>query len=358
MQLIPQRILIATQTANVLRAGLKKGIWRGELPGERSLCERLSVSRPTLRTALEQLTREGWLEVSQGRARRILRPGSERRPARTEAVGLLTPVGLHAVPPFVLSWIDELREHLGRNGQPLEVQVVPGCFVQRPVKALESLVRRAPACVRVLYQATEPMQRWFEQNDVPCVLAGSSFPGVTLPSVDIDYRAACLHATNLLLAKGHRRIALVARGQPLGGDVESELGFREAFAKLRTQSAQPIFLRHNDTIHGLCAQLDKLFRARGTAPTALLVARTHHALTAVTQLLRRGWKVPEEVAVISRDDDAFLDYAVPSLARYRSDATQFARRVERIVQQLKAGGKIARPQVRLMPRFIKGESVR
>lgn len=42
-----------------------------ELPAERELAARLGVTRPTLREALQRLTRDGWLEIHQGKPTRV-----------------------------------------------------------------------------------------------------------------------------------------------------------------------------------------------------------------------------------------------------------------------------------------------
>jgi GntR family negative regulator for fad regulon and positive regulator of fabA len=41
------------------------------LPPERELCEQLGVTRPTLREALQRLSRDGWLEIRQGKPTRV-----------------------------------------------------------------------------------------------------------------------------------------------------------------------------------------------------------------------------------------------------------------------------------------------
>src|SRR6266446_8562552 len=115
MRLIPKRASLAGQAAQLLRENLARGVWASHLPGERALSERLGVSRPTLRAALDLLRREGWLEVAHGRPTLILKP-SRRPAARQTNVALLTPVPLPAMPPFVLYWLDELRNELAASG--------------------------------------------------------------------------------------------------------------------------------------------------------------------------------------------------------------------------------------------------
>lgn len=41
------------------------------LPAERELAQRLKVTRPTLREALQRLSRDGWLEIRQGKPTRV-----------------------------------------------------------------------------------------------------------------------------------------------------------------------------------------------------------------------------------------------------------------------------------------------
>ncbi|MBI5773231.1 MAG: substrate-binding domain-containing protein [Verrucomicrobia bacterium] len=356
MRLIAQRASLVAQAAQFLRDALDHGQWFGELPGERNLCARLGVSRPTLRAALEQLRREGRLAVTHGRPTRILQPRAKSAGAPRSVVAMLSPVPLRAMPPFVMHWVDELREQLAAAGCPLELHVSRTVYSPRPARALESLVRRAPAAAWVLYLSSEVMQRWFQERGLPCLVAGSCVPEVKLPSVDVDYRAACRHAVGLLCAAGCARIALVLPHGGYAGDREGEEGFREALARSSTKPAASRILRHDGTVAGLCAQLDS---ALGTSPPVdgFIVARSGHALTALTHLSRRGVRVPQEVAVVSRDDDAFLEFVVPRMARYTSDPAQFARRVARVAMQLAQQGFAAPRAVRLMPRYLAGETV-
>ena len=101
----------------------------------------------------------------------------------------------------------------------------------------------------------------------------------------------------------------------------------------------------------------------GGAPLAqgtvylLLARRTAHVLTVVMHLMRRGRRIPQDVAVISRDDDTYLQSASPNIARYAVNPTQLARRVSMAVRQLAESGTLPANAIRLMPRFLRGETV-
>jgi DNA-binding FadR family transcriptional regulator len=68
---IPQKRSLVAETRNVIQEAIQTGIWKDNLPGERLLCERFQVSRPTLRQALKQLENDGTLSNQHGHRRKI-----------------------------------------------------------------------------------------------------------------------------------------------------------------------------------------------------------------------------------------------------------------------------------------------
>jgi len=355
--LLRQRPSLVALTLDAMREGLRTGLWHDHLPAERDLCERFQVSRPTIRAALAQLQREGCLELTHGQRRRILSaPRSQAPGPWRKVIGLLSPLTLAEMPPFTLCWTDVLRTCLARDGFELDLHVRQACFAAQPAGALQALVANAPAAAWVLLRSTERMQRWFLEQRRPCVLAGSCAPGVMLPSVDVDYRAACRHAAAVLWRKRHRHVALLLPEGTFGGDAEAEAGLREAFQRSHGGQGEVRVFRHDGTREDVTRCLDQALR-RPDPVTAVVVARTAHVLTVLTTLLRRGVRVPQDVAVIARDDDRFLEHVTPQVARYRVSPETFARRLARTVLRLTDTGLASAKPIRLMPRFVPGETV-
>lgn len=354
MHAVPPRPSLITHSADFLREALLAGEWTELLPSERTLCTRLRISRPTLRAVLAQLEREGVISAVENKKRRIL-AASVKQPGkpRSSIIALLSPVPQQAMPPFVLFWVDALRELLAEADYQLEVHASAHCFVAKPAGGLKKVTQRVQAAAWVLFRSTPVMQRWFAEQNISAVIAGSCAEGLELPSVDLDYRATCRHAATMLMQKGHRRIALLLPGASHGGDVESEHGFREAFA---TSNATPILLQHHETAEQVVEQLDVLLK-RKPSPTAFVVARSIHTLTVITHLLRSGYKLPRDFAVVSRDDDAFLEHVVPRVTRYSADAAKFAKRLSKLVLELAQTGRTSTKPVRLMPDLRRGETL-
>jgi DNA-binding LacI/PurR family transcriptional regulator len=350
------RFSLVEQAAETLRQALREGIWVTRMPGERELSRQLDISRPTLRAALEVLRAEGWLEVMPGRQRLIVGGTRCGEPVRARNVGVLTPLPMQEVPPFALCWMDRLRELLARAGLQLEIHSGRRWYSRRPERDLAALTRQAPAGAWLLFMTNERMQRWFVQSKLPAVLSGSCHAGLDLPSVDFDYRAVCRHAAGQFLQRGHRTIVLLMQASDMAGDRESEAGFLEAFQSKAGAAAAPIIAHHDGTPAGIRSCLHGLL-GRRTAPTAFLVARSMPALMTASELLRRGWRIPRDAAVIARDSDHFHEYFSLPLARYRADPEVHARRLARIVVQLVGGSRARSSRARIMPEFFPGESL-
>ena len=243
---------------------------------------------------------------------------------------------------------------LATAGYVTGLHVNPACFSSKPDRALDQLVRAHPAAVWVVLGSKESLQRWFIRRQIPALVIGSCAPEFALPSLDVDLRAACRHACGLLLRKGHRQLALVLPQDAYAGDVVSEEGFREALAA-SPETARLRVLRHDGTTPHLCSLLDAALQS-ASPPTAFVVAPAVQVLTVMLHLLRRGRRIPQDAAVISRADDPVLQAATPVVARYAINPEQFARRLSTAVRQLAETGTLPAHAIRLMPAFLPGET--
>ncbi len=353
MYTIPQRVSLVAQTVASLRQGLAAGLWHEHLPSELELCERLQVSRMTLRRALAVLEGEGLLIVTQGQRRRIGKAAPSAPPRRERRVVLLTPLRLAEMRPTVLYWINDLTDHLAEAGFHLEVHPCPACYTERPDTTLARLERELRPAGWVLYLSTTAMQQWFSRQSVPALLAGSRHGEVRLPSVDLDYRAIGQHAAETFLAKGHRHLAFLRSAQGLAGDFETEHGFVEACRRHRARG-EAIYL--GDTAERIAQTVGQRL-ARAPRPTALLVSQPAHLLTVLGALAQAGVAVPGDVSLISRDSESFLPFVVPTVARYEIAPSSLARNLSRQVLLILGPRGPAARAVRLMPRFVRGATL-
>jgi len=312
------------------------------------------VSRPTLRAALALLEKEGCLESRHGLRRTIIKKTPSQVREHPKVIALLTPLPLQELVPFTQAWTDSLRAFLAKEGYELQIHSGRRWYGTNPERELAKLTHEMPAAGWVLFVTTEAMQRWFWASGLVCVTSGSPHAGIPLPSVDLNHRATCRHAAGQFLARGHERVVFLRQGPTNAGDKESELGFLEAFQK--KPEATALVAEHDGTPEGIRKQVDLLCR-RKARPTGFLVARAMPALAVASELTRKGLRIPEDVSVICRDRDHFMDYFSPAIARYGVDPQTHAQRLARLILQYARDGSQKTKQVRLTTQFFAGESV-
>ena len=355
MNSLPHKIPLAAQTSLAIMEEIVAGRWDQWLPGEHELSALLHVSRRTVRAALEQLRRDGVVRCRPGRRREIIRRQPGQLKAASSRAVLLTPVPLHLMSPFSIFLIDRLREHLAVEGYLLEIHTCRDTYRTRLPQQMKKLEETLRPAAWVLTQSTEAMQHWFARCGLPSVVVGSSYPGVALPSVDIDYAAVCRHAVGQFLARGHRRIVLLNPRSLAAGDLNGEAGFLQAVKSTSAPNVEARIVHHDGTVANVCSCLDTLMRLE-KRPTALLVSRAHHLVTVLGHLLVNKFRVPADFAVISRDDDSYLNDVVPLPARYSGNPELFASTLSRAVLNAISGRKMA-TEHRLMPKIFPGQTL-
>ncbi|MBI4026569.1 MAG: substrate-binding domain-containing protein [Verrucomicrobia bacterium] len=358
MRRIPKRVSLAAQALDILRDDLRMGRWKDCLPCEPLLAEELRVSRWTIRAALAVLQREGTISGSQGRRRRILTPTGHAVRSESTVVGYLSLHPRHAISPFQFFCFNEVYRRLQDVGRELVFKVTPTAHSHEwpAMKDLERLVRETRASCWVLGSAQEKVQSWFSRAKIPTLVLGSTYEGAPLASVDLDLRAVCRHAVGVCLHNGHRRIALVRPRMQMAGHLAMDRGFREGVEAAPHSDAAPVVVLHDGSIKGIRSVVDALFRS-AQAPTAILAAIPRHVLTIVCHLLRRGFRVPDDVSLISIEFDWYLRDLPLSLAHYEIGLERFAGRLAREVVAMATTGAIAPKRIALMPRFEPGETL-
>ena len=154
---------------------------------------------------------------------------------------------------------------------------------------------------------------------------------LAIDEIFVDSRAAAIEVTEYLVARSHKRIAMVAGvGGPQGVRVD---GYREAMA---TAGLEPhLVVETAFTEVGGYSAAEKILDS-GYAPTAIFAANDLMAIGVMQALRARGIDIPGEIAVVGFDDISAAPLVTPKL----TTVTQFQGRMgeraaEILLQRLK-----------------------
>ena len=352
---MPQRGSLVAECTRVMRMRIDAGEWIDHLPGERRLAELLQVGRDTVRLTLDELEHEGWLEpAAAGRRRRI---ASVRKPAggsatRSLRIGMLSPHRLERLSQPMLLEVDQIRSALAEKGGSLEVFAPAWYESRQPGGRLAELVEGERRVAWILHRSPLPVQRWFAERRLPCLVRGTPYEGIALPFLDVDWQATARHAAGMLWRTGHRRVGILTPPDRLRGV--------EAAVKGAGETLEEDFSVIEMAENGTPAGIEKVFTralALREPPTAMIATRARQVATLYGCAARAGLRIPEDLSIVSLAREPFLEYLLPEVTGYRSDPAVVAKQVVRRLEQLVAGNINPVGNPWLVPDVIKGGSV-
>lgn len=143
---------------------------------------------------------------------------------------------------------------------------------------------------------------FLQRAGIPFVLHGRTGAQQDYPYFDIENERIMHDSTRHLLARGHRRIALI-NGQAGRSYVSARTRGYRAALQAAGIAMQPDFLRMGemDEAHGLISTIN-LFSSERPRPTAILCGNVRIAKGVYQALASLGLSVPEDVSVMSHDD--------------------------------------------------------
>jgi DNA-binding LacI/PurR family transcriptional regulator len=342
------------QLADLLRDRIAAGEWQAGLPAERHLAAEYFVSRTTLREALRTLAQDGLVNRprSTRSGRRVTAgKGPDTLPIRQGQVVILTPSLRES--PLVLGHLAVLREWLGGLGIQVHVREAARLTEEaEPARSLRRWAAEGPATVWILHKMPVQVQRAVQELGLKAVVFGSVFPGITLPQVDVDFRAVARHAAGRCLACGHRKLAVVVHRTALAGDLAVIEALSEVLA--RSGAPPPLVLKHDFNRGRLIDALDRKVVPAADRPDVLLVVNQHHLLTALPHLLHRGLRIPADLSVVYLSNDPAVERLSPLPDRYDL-GDRLLRRLAAAAQARLTGEYPA--SCHLLPRLVKGETL-
>ena len=292
----------------------------GRLPSESSLADSFGVSRMTLRTALEELRRQGLIEKRNGSGSFL----TKRAFRRSGLIGLVIPD--YDEFAFFSAIKDEVERHAVRLGYRVDLVFATGhprkeitVDIRRKVRELtinraEGVIFR-PFVTERLAAANKEILDTFRHAEIPVVLIDSDITGPPKRSdcdlIAVNNIGAGRQIADHLHERGYRRIAFLMEsrspfananwGNRLFG-LAGELALRGC-----TESVRQLDFPSTDT-----RAMSALLKSRHR-PDAIVCGNDEQAARLLDTLAKIGKCVPKDIAVVGFDDIDLARSTTPPL---------------------------------------------
>ena len=352
-----------------LRREILAGTWAvgSKLPTEAQLARETGLSLTTVRRAYEDLVERGLVIRRQGAGSFVATPPSRALKKPRYTIGVLLP-DTQLYYPKVLQGIEE---HLTAQGASLQLSTYH-YDLSRENSSIQFLLDAGVdglLLVPTLTGIPDPERRVAELAalPVPVVLLERSLEDLGAADrtehICSDHQGGAYDAVKHLAGLGHERIAVLTRSNVAGKSANPTqsavvAGYRSAVADLglfADGEELPIFSSTKPEWEQ--DQAEAMYtRLRDSGATAALVFGDREATLLQTAALRRGVNVPEELSLVSYDDEMADIAPIPLTAISPAKHRLGMMAAEILLRRLKEGDACPIYQIRLRPRIVVRES--
>jgi LacI family transcriptional regulator len=273
---------------------------------------------------------------------------------RTHTVGLLIS---DIANPFFIRAVRAIEDVAQENGY----NVILCNTDEDPAKEAQYLrvlmEKRVDGIILATTAGSRQMVRDVRWRRIPLVLFDRELPGLAVDTVKVDSVEGGRLATEHLLARGHRRIAIIHGPVVRSTGAERLQGYLEALRAAGVRP-DPALIREGNFKQDSGRTLTRQLLALTPPPTALFCTNNLMTVGALQTLGECRIRVPQDLALIGYDDMEWWTLTYPPLTTVGQPVYNLGREAMRLLlAQIGASGTRRRPQrVVLKPELIVRDS--
>lgn len=290
--------------------GLEKG---DRFYTEHAIAEMFSVSRQTVRQAINILINEGVLESRQGSGTYICTPVAAKR-VQSRTIGVIVTYFDEYIFPSIINGIESV---ISERGYTMHVACTRN-DKDKEAAALRSMISNnidgliVEPTKSALPNGNFDIYREIADKEIPLIFANSYYPDLRFPYVSLDDVKAGYLAVQCLVEMGHSRIAMILKSDDIQGHLRFRGAKEAAYEKDVAISQENTLWFTTEDIKYLEEESSRLMRYIGDC-TAVLCYNDQTAATVLRVLEKAGKKVPQDISVISIDDANQATACTPKL---------------------------------------------
>ena len=190
---------------------------------------------------------------------------------------------------------------------------------------------------------------------VPVILVDRYYENSPLPYVVTNNFQGGYLATSLLIKNGHRDIACI-QGPPGATPNKKRIeGYLLVLKENGLEDRATIVGNEFSVQNGYLKT--KLLLNNEKRPTAIFALSNTIGLGAIKAIREARLKIPDDISLVSYDNNMYLDYLEPSITRIGQMVDEMGKMAVKLLHESISGHKEIRSQIELSPEMILRESV-
>ena len=320
----------------------------GRLDSEPQLCERFSLSRNTIRQAIQELENEGYVYRIHGKGTFI----RNATPINSRKIALMIYDTAYMAHPVTGGLIRGIDETLSRNGYILDILASKRSFHD------ENLMRLAESYAGFLigtYQLDELMLAELEKISLPHLFVKNYPMNHDVHAARINFTHAGFLAAEHLIRTGCGNLALIYSGDRIAISAEFKEGVYSAAlehgARLRRDNIFIADFSDRLAVPEICAELLR----HEDRPDGMICASDELAIALLAELKRHGVSVPGDISVIGCNNTENSTLTTPPLSTVDIPVMELGRRSADLLLRM-IHGETAQPELLEPSLVIRGST--
>lgn len=320
----------------------------GRLGSEPQLCERFSLSRNTIRQAIQELENEGYVYRIHGKGTFI----RNATPVNSRKIALMIYDTAYMAHPVTGGLIRGIDETLSRNGYILDILASKRSFHD------ENLMRLAESYAGFLigtYQLDELMLAELEKISLPHLFVKNYPMNHDVHAARINFTHAGFLAAEHLIRTGCGNLALIYSGDRIAISAEFKEGVYSAAlehgARLRRENIFIADFSDRLAVPEICAELLR----HEDRPDGMICASDELAIALLAELKRHGVSVPGDISVIGCNNTENSTLTTPPLSTVDIPVMELGRRSADLLLRM-IHGETAQPELLEPSLVIRGST--
>lgn len=270
---------------------------------ENSLSQMYSVSRQTVRRAINLLVNEKILESRQGSGTYIDTLPHTQKPS-TKTIGVIITYFDEYIFPSIINGIESVISSNGYNMQLASTRN----DVENEARALRSMIDAGVDAFIIeptksaLPNGNKYLYDEISNKNIPLIFLNSYYPGMDFPYIALDDIKAGYLATQYLIENGHEKIALCLKSDDIQGHLRYKGAMTAANDNNIAISMENVFWFTTEDIKYLEEDSNRIHRYVKNC-TSIFCYNDQIAAIIVKILKEKGYSIPEDYSIISIDDE-------------------------------------------------------